>query len=142
MLVVGCVAVVTGRLWRAFVFWGRRLLFSCSRRHSGTCYGPCPSPFCRLKHSVQAMLSSFLAFAEFCTGEGLLRYGICVPCSKRLPPVRDAFSEAFGVKNRLLRYGMNIRYRNPPFLVRAMCANIRNIRESVLQSNGEEKRWF
>ena len=35
----------------------------------------------------------------------LLRYGICVPCSKRLPGVRDAFSEAFGVKNRLLRYG-------------------------------------
>ena len=43
--VVGCVAVVTGRLWRAFVFWGRRLLFSCSRRHSGTCSGQCPSPF-------------------------------------------------------------------------------------------------
>ena len=26
----------------------------------------------------------------FGTGEGLLGYGICVPCSKRLPPVRDA----------------------------------------------------
>ena len=109
----------------AGVFWGRRLLFSCSRRHSGTCYGPCPSPFCRLKHSVQAMLSSFLAFAEFGTGEGLLRYGICVPCSKRLPPVRDAFSEAFGVKNRCLRYRMDIRYRKHPSLVRAMFANIR-----------------
>ena len=36
----------------------------------------------------------------------------CVPCSKRLPGVRDAFSEAFGVKNRLHRYGMSIRYRN------------------------------
>ena len=54
----------------------------------------------------------------FGTGEGLLRYGICVPCSKRLPGVRDAFAEAFGVKNRLLRYGMNIRYRKPPSLVR------------------------
>ena len=83
MLVVGCVAVVTGRLWRAFVFWGRRLLFSCSRRHYGSCSGQCPSPFCRLKHSVQAMLSSFLAFAEFGTGEGLLRYGICAPCKKQ-----------------------------------------------------------
>ena len=41
----------------------------------------------------------------FGTGEGLLWYGICVPCSKRLPVVRDAFSEAFGVKNSLLRYG-------------------------------------
>ena len=30
----------------------------------------------------------------FGTGEGLLRYGICVPCSKRLPVVRDAFSGA------------------------------------------------
>ena len=85
---------------------------------------------------------SFQASVIFGTGEGLLRYGICAPCKKQAPGVRDAFSEAFGVKNRLLRYGMNIRYRNPPFLVRAMCANIRNIRESVLQSNGEEKRWF
>ena len=31
----------------------------------------------------------------FGTGEGHLWYGICVPCSKRLPGVRDAFSEAF-----------------------------------------------
>ena len=45
----------------------------------------------------------------FGTGEGLLWYGICVPCSKRLPVVRDASSEAFGVKNRLLRYGRDIR---------------------------------
>ena len=45
----------------------------------------------------------------FGTGEGLLGYGICVPCSKRLPGVRDAFSEAFGVKNRRFRYGRDIR---------------------------------
>ena len=76
----------------AGVFWGRRLLFSCSRRHSGSCSGPCPSPFCRLKHSVQAMLSSFLAFAEFGTGEGLLRYGICAPCKKQAFPVRKGYS--------------------------------------------------
>ena len=44
----------------------------------------------------------------FGTGEGLLGYGICVPCSKRLPGVRDAFSEAFGVKNRLLRYATHL----------------------------------
>ena len=53
-----------------------------------------------LINSVQAMLSSFLAFAEFGTGEGLLRYGICVPCSKRLPPVRDAFSEDIRCKKQ------------------------------------------
>ena len=41
------------------------------------------------------------AFSEaFGTGEGLLRYGICVPCSKWLPGVRDAFSEAFGAKKQ------------------------------------------
>ncbi len=50
----------------------------------------------------------------FGTGEGLLGYGICVPCSKRLPGVRDAFSEAFGVKNRLFWYGRDIRYRKRP----------------------------
>ena len=61
------------------------------------------------------MLSSFLAFAEFGTGEGLLRYGICAPCKKQAPGVRDAFSEAFGVKNRRFRYRMDIRYRKPPF---------------------------
>ena len=49
-------------------------------------------------------LSGFVAFG---TGEGLLRYRICVPCSKRLPTVRDAFSEALRAQNRLFRYGMN-----------------------------------
>ena len=34
-------------------------------------------------------LPLWLAFG---TGEGLLWYGIFVPCSKRLPGVRDAFS--------------------------------------------------
>ena len=52
------------------------------------------------------------------TKNRLLRYGICVPCSKRLPGVRDAFSEAFGVKNRLLRYGRDIRCQKQPSLVR------------------------
>ena len=45
------------------------------------------------------------------TGNALLRYGIRVPCSKRPPVVRDAFSEAFGVKNRLLGYRIDARYR-------------------------------
>ena len=64
------------------------------------------------------MLSSFLAFAKLGTRKGLLRYGICAPCSKRLPPVRDAFFEAFGVKNRLLRYGRDIRCKKQPPMVR------------------------
>ena len=59
-----------------------------------------------------------VGWVAFGTGEGLLRYGICVPCSKRPPGVRDAFSEAFGVKNRLLRYGRDIRYRKRPPTVR------------------------
>ena len=37
---------------------------------------------------------------------------------KQPPGVRDAFSEAFGVKNRLLRYGTDIRYRKRPPTVR------------------------
>ena len=78
-----------------------------------------------LINSVQAMPFSFQASVIFCTGEGLLRYGICAPCKKQAPGVRDAFSEAFGVKNSLFRYRMDIRYRKHPSLVRAMCANIR-----------------
>ena len=61
----------------------------------------------------------------FGTGEGLLWYGICVPCSKRLPGVRDASSEAFGVKNRLLRYGRDIRYQKQPSLVRDASSKVR-----------------
>ena len=49
-----------------------------------------------------------VGWLAFGTGEGLLWYRICVPCSKRLPGVRDAFSEAFGVKNRLLRYATHL----------------------------------
>ena len=48
----------------------------------------------------------------------LLRYGICVPCSKRLPTVRDAFSEALRAQNRLLWYRRDIRYQKPPSMVR------------------------
>ena len=40
---------------------------------------------------VRANLPLCLAFG---TGEGHLWYGICVPCSKRLPGVRDASSKA------------------------------------------------
>ena len=43
---------------------------------------------------------SFFGVVAFGTGEGLLWYGICVPCSKQAPGVRDAFSEAFGAKKQ------------------------------------------
>ena len=74
------------------------------------------------------MLSSFLAFAKFGTRKGLLRYGICVPCSKRLPTVRDAFSEALRAQNRLLGYGRDIRYRKRPPTVRDASSEARNSR--------------
>ena len=41
---------------------------------------------------------------KFGTGEGLLWYGICARCERQASVVRDAFSEALGVKNRLLWY--------------------------------------
>ena len=73
---------------------------------------------------VTAMVAGWLAFG---TGNALLRYGICVPCSKRLPVVRDASSEAFGVKNRLLWYGRDIRYRKRPPTVRNRHAVLKNV---------------
>ena len=63
----------------------------------------------------------------FGTGEGLLWYGICVPCSKRLPVVRDASSEALGAQNRLLRYGRDIRCQKQPSVVR----NASSVRETA-----------
>ena len=83
--------------------------------------------FERLKKHIMNDISKdkdyqeFFACTEvaFGTGDGLLWYGICAPCSKRLPGVRGAFSEAFGVKNRLFWYRSDIRYRKPPSLVRS-----------------------
>ena len=67
----------------------------------------------------------------FGTGEGYLWYGICVPCSKRLPGVRDAFSEAFGVKNRRFRYGRDIRCQKQPSLVRDASSKARRTADSI-----------
>ena len=78
----------------------------------------CSSHFWYLWHSLQAMLFSFLPFVAFGTGEGILWYGICVPCSKQAPGVRDAFSEAFGAKNRRFRYRRDIRCAEQPPVVR------------------------
>ena len=64
---------------------------------------------------------AFVAFGSFGTGEGPLWYGICATCSKRLPTVRDAFSEALRAQNRLLRYGRNIRCAEQPPVVHESC---------------------
>ena len=61
---------------------------------------------------------NLLQCLAFGTGEGHLWYRICVPCSKRLPGVRDAFSEALRAQNRLLGYGREIRYQKHPPPVR------------------------
>ena len=50
----------------------------------------------------------------FGTGEGLLWHEICVPCSKRLPGVRDAFSEACRAKSSTCRTGRIFSARNGP----------------------------
>ena len=42
----------------------------------------------------------------------------CIPYRRRLPTVRDAFSEALRTQNRLLWYRRDIRYQNPPSMVR------------------------
>ncbi len=97
-----------------------------------------PIPFWRLLYSVRAMLSFFWQFEKFGTGEGLLWYGICARCKKQASVVRDAFSEAFGVKNRLLRYGRDIRYRKPPPMVRG-CIFIR--RRAVPETPSSYIEW-
>ena len=60
----------------------------------------------------------------FGTGNPLLRYGADIRCAKQAPVVRDAFSGALGVKNRLFWYRSDIWYRKPPSLVpnRYSCA--------------------
>ena len=67
----------------------------------------------------------------FGTRNSLLRYGICVPCSKRLPGVRGAFSEAFCVKNRLFRYGRDIRCQKQPPVVRDASSKARRTADST-----------
>ena len=59
----------------------------------------------QLPPAFQRWPSLFWQFEKFGTRNALLRYGIDTRCQKRLPPVRDAFSDAFGVKNRLFWYG-------------------------------------
>ena len=65
------------------------------------------------------------------TRNRLLRYGICVRCSKRLPVVRDASSEALGAQNRLFRYRRDIRYRKRPPTVRDASSKVRRTADST-----------
>ena len=102
----------------AGVFWGWRLLFSCSQRHSGTCSGPCPSLFWLFEEFGAGKVFLLFADVAFGTGEGLLGYGMDVLYRRGAPGVRDAFSKALGAKNRRFRYGRDIRYQKPPPTVR------------------------
>ena len=85
----------------------------------------------RLKCSPGSAAAATCLCVEFGTGEGHIWYGICVPCSKRLPEVRDAFSEALGAQNRLLRYGRDILCQKQPPLVRGASSKIRRTADST-----------
>ena len=50
---------------------------------------------------------------------------------KKASCVRDAFSEAFGVKNRLLWYGRDIRCQKQPPLVRDASSKARRTADST-----------
>ena len=75
--------------------------------------------------------SSLPLCLAFGTGEGHLWYGICVPCSKRLPGVPNAFSVALGAQNSLLRYGRDIRCQKQPPLVRDASSKARRTADST-----------
>ena len=55
-----------------------------------------------------------VGWLAFGTGEGLLWYGICVPCSKRPPGVRNAFSEACRAKSSLLPHRTHLQCAKQP----------------------------
>ena len=100
-------------------FLARRGVLNCTLCNRGT-------SFLALWHSMQTMLTSLLAFTKLGTRKGLLRYGICAPCAKQAPTVRDAFSEALRAQNRLLGYGRDIRYRKQPPTVRDAFSKAQN----------------
>ena len=54
-----------------------------------------------------------------------------MPCPKRLPGVRDAFSEAFGAKNRLIRYGICVRCSKQAPVVRDASSKARRTADST-----------
>ena len=73
------------------------------------------------------------------TGNALLWYGICVPCAKQAPVVRDAFSEALGAQNKLLRYGRDIRCAKQAPEVRDFCDQISKEKALFVASNSDPK---
>ena len=97
-----------------------RTQLQCAKRPPLSLFAPAPSTifFVPLTRNLSPADPSPAPSTALGTGNGPLRYRICVPCSKRPPPVRDAFSEAFGVKNRLFRYGRDIRCTKQASVVR------------------------
>ena len=74
------------------------------------------------------------------TKNPLLRYGICVPCSKKPPGVRDASSEALGAKNRRFRYRRDIRCMKTPFFCsEGVFRGIRCAKQSSLVRDASSK---
>ena len=77
------------------------------------------------------------------TRNRLLRYRICVPCSKRLPGVRDASSEALGAQNRLLWYATHFQRRAVPKAASCRTGRIfsaRNVPRSEVSRHKKETK--
>ena len=105
-----------------------------SERTSLTLFAPAPSTisFVPLTRNLSPADPSPAPSTALGTGEGPLRYRICVPCSKRPPPVRDAFSVALGAQNRLLRYGRDIRCQKQASVVRDAFSEACRAKSSLL----------
>ena len=106
-----------------------------SERTSLSLFAPAPSTisFLQLTRNSSPADPSPTPSKALGTRNRLLRYGICVPCSKRLPLVRDAFSEVFGAKNWLFRYGRDIRYQKPPSGVRDAFSEAFGVKNRLLR---------
>ena len=122
------------RLWTTS--WGTRRIFrdvpcqkqhlphrthlQCAKQPPLSLFAPAPSTisFVPLTRNLSPAAPSLAPSTALGTRNRLLWYGICVPCSKRLPVVRGAFSGALGAQNRLLRYRRDIRCTKQPPLVR------------------------
>ena len=96
---------------RSIDFFGWPILFlSCSKRRRFRYQMPHSKKVCNATQIFQLYQGidistkrgrlKCLCVRGLGTRNRLLRYGICVPCSKRLPTVRDAFSEYIRCKKQ------------------------------------------
>ena len=110
-----------------------RTHLQCAKRPPLSLFAQAPSTifFVPLTRNLSPADPSPAPSTALGTGNGPLRYRICVPCSKRPPVVRDASSEAFGAQNRLLRYGRDIRCQKQPPPVRDASSKARRTADST-----------